>query len=312
MPDTSYTHSTLHQEFQLIVHHALLEQPEVIAADKRKLLRERDVWAPALLSAFRHLALDRFRVALCSRARDDLAWLARESAAGRVPQSLADISEDSFARLVFATIDEARWEEAKDEFERLKACIRLVHTHGEGGQQPALTGQQMFSLLTGLVFALTFHPSFFEESRRENMIALMADQVAQDVLGPWPGEDVRRHGAPPQQQSRIARIEKVSFADYFRYMTGKNPRDLWEFSVEGVSYRVVNQWRGGAQLKGPGDEVLAENNEVLAIKGTEPALSAMVGEPGGRNHRVDVYFRAWISVKARVDVDGEPLSAGFM
>lgn len=320
MPDTPCTHHELHREFQLIVHHALLKKADLVAADKRKLLREREVWGPALVSAFRHLARDRLRVALCSRDRDDLAWVAGESAAGRAPSSLEGLPDESFARLVFATIDEARWEEAKDDFARVKACVRTVQSHGHGNPAAAsLTGRQMFDLLEGLVFTLTFHPSFFDESRRENMIALMADRVAEDLLGAWPEGEAPADptpgtgtGEPPAQAPRLTRIEKVSFADYFRFIAGKkNPADVWAFTVGGMPCRVVNRWRGGALLLGAGDEILAENKDLLAVKGTTPALSAEVKGPGGRTHKVDVYFRAWISVNARVEVDSQPLPGGF-
>jgi hypothetical protein len=181
----NYTHLELHQEFQKLVWNKMLHKRIKIALGKFKTASAEDVWTPALVSAFNYLAQDRLRVALCSYYLNDLSRLLSAVGNAQAPQDFADVSDEFFAKLVFTTIDEERWKANESNFEQVKQCVQIVRRY-EQAPQAGLKLEETFALLDGLVFTLLFHPTFFDESRRENMVALMADQVAEDVLGEWP------------------------------------------------------------------------------------------------------------------------------
>lgn len=181
----TYTHLELHQEFQKLVWNKMLHKKIKIALGKFKIASAEEVWIPALVSAFNYLAQDRLRVALCSYYLNNLTRLLPDIGNDQAPQEFADVSDEFFAKLVFTTIDEERWKANESNFERVKQCVQIVRRY-EQAPQGGLKLEETFTLLDGLVFTLLFHPTFFDESRRENMVALMADQVAEDVLGEWP------------------------------------------------------------------------------------------------------------------------------
>lgn len=58
--------------------------------------------------------------------------------------------------------------------------------------------------------------------------------------------------------------------------------------------------------------IVASDNRLFEVSGKKPVLSARVADEVGVVRKIEVYVRAILSVKARVDVDGEPISNGFI
>jgi hypothetical protein len=92
------------------------------------------------------------------------------------------------------------------------------------------------------------------------------------------------------------------------YQLGK---EEWSFVVDGLDFRVVNQWFGPTKLL-QGGKVLAEGKAVFAISGTTPFLQAKVRTTGTTERSIAVYVMALKTVRVRVEVDGKEISDGFV
>jgi hypothetical protein len=180
-----YTHLELHQDFQKLVWCHILNEEADIATFQRRLVQEKEIWVPALVGAFKFLVNDRLRVALCSYLLDDLTRVLSAPKDTEIPQEFAQVSHDFFARLVFTVIDEDRRDVLSGEFKHVGQAV-LIAQESESAPESILKLTQMVTLLKGMVFTLLYHPTFFEESRRGQLVALMADAAAEAALGSWP------------------------------------------------------------------------------------------------------------------------------
>ncbi len=313
-----YTHLQLHEKFQHIVQHALSDDAEKMKAIKFLFSQEPQIWKSALISAYCHLAEDRMRVDLCANAKHDLFQFTQNALAGNLPFHISQTSPDEFANLVFSNLKDECKITLKADFERIKQCISLAQTHGpESGA--GLTLSDMWCLLKGLAFTLLYHPTFFDESRRENMIALMADRVVEDLNGPWPTTDDPREGAHQPPATRIAvqhSIQRTHKASLWGAMAlvkqEKMPVDEWMLHIDGIQCHVLNHWKNGHCQFVVNEEVVAENNEKLAIFGKTPFLTAQIQGVSGQRHKVEVFVRAILSVNIRAHVNGLPIQKKFM
>ena len=109
----------------------------------------------------------------------------------------------------------------------------------------------------------------------------------------------------------VIRTVRASPGDYLRYLVGGNPRDEWEFQVGDVHCKLLNEWRGGAKLFVNG-VIVANDKRLFEVSGRKPMLSAGVADEIDVVRTVEVYIRAILSVKARIDIDGVPISNGFV
>ena len=109
----------------------------------------------------------------------------------------------------------------------------------------------------------------------------------------------------------ISRTGRASLRDYFRYFKGANPCDVWEFDVDGLRGKIVNDWRHGVKLY-VGGAVVAHNEKLLAVSGKMPMLTATVVDGAGTAREVEVFVRALLQVKVRVQVDGRPILDKFI
>ena len=104
---------------------------------------------------------------------------------------------------------------------------------------------------------------------------------------------------------------RLSRTPWHHYVLWHLGRDEWAFSVDGVEFRVTNQWIGPSKLL-QGDKVLAESRGLFAVSGTKPFLTATVPTANGKTRSIAVYIRALLRVNARIEVDGEDISKGFI
>jgi hypothetical protein len=180
-----YSHLELHQDVQKLVWCHILSEEADMAAFQRRLMQEKEVWVPALVGAFKFLVNDRLRVALCSYLLGDLTRVLSVPKDTEIPQEFAQVSDDFFAKLVFTVIDEDRRDALSSDFKRVGQTV-LIAQESESAPESMLKLTQMITLLKGMVFTLLYHPTFFEESRRGQLVALMADAAAEAALGSWP------------------------------------------------------------------------------------------------------------------------------
>ncbi len=323
METKTYTHLQLHEKFQHIIHHALSDDAEKMKEIKLLFSQEPQIWKLALISAYRHLAEDRMRINQCANAKHDLFQFTQNTLAGNLEFHISQTSPDQFANLVFSNLRDECKITMKADFERVKQCITLAQTHGTESVT-GLTLSDMWCLLKGLAFTLLYHPTFFDESRRENMIALMADRVAEDLLGPWaaveePQAALAPHATPVKPiapfGNTLKRTHKPSLSDIWAFIIGKRkPFDAWELTIDGMNCKVLNQWNlQGANCQFLiGDKVVAENHDLLTIKGTTPLLSVQVVGLSGRSHHVEVFCKAILTTNIRVDVNGQPITRRFL
>lgn len=108
----------------------------------------------------------------------------------------------------------------------------------------------------------------------------------------------------------MKRIRSASRGESLRYMIGGNPSDIWEFDVGRCRCKVVNEWRKGAKLF-VNDAVVDSNAKTFAVTGSKPLLSAVI-EDAGVLRKVEVFVRAILRVKIRVDIDGVPIVGEFI
>jgi hypothetical protein len=315
MNNLNHTHLSLHKAFQRIIHRALGDTPEETRENDAILNKEPQVWNPAFICAYRHLAEDRLRVERNSYYLNNLLQVSQGELTENDHLNILKTSPDSFANLVFSNLkDECKITMAAD-FERVKQCVALVQTHNTGAAV-VLTPLETLTLLKGLTFTLMYHPTFFDESRRENMITLMAYQVAENILGPWPNDQdfVDKNGSNSSAIGHsIQRTQKCSWRDALAFAMGKKkPIDSWRILIDGVDCSVINHWENGRCQFLINGKVVAENNDLLAIKGATPLLSVKVVGLSGQQHGVDVFFRALLTVKIRVHVDGLPVGEDFI
>ncbi len=295
--------------------------------------KEPQVWKPALISAYRHLAEDRMRVETCANSTHDLLQFTQNALSGQLQLHISQTSPDEFAHLVFSNLKDECKITFKADFERVKQCITLTQTHSPDNAS-GLTLTDMWCLLKGLAFTLLYHPTFFDESRRENMIALMADRVVEDVNGPWPSPHApqeNRHlpsAEPAVVQNSIQRVHKTTLREAWAYIKRqvvpndapltealdlqKMPVDEWLLHIDGVPCRVLNHWENGhCQLIVHG-EVVAESDEKLAVTGKSPLLTAHIQGTSSQPHKVEVFFRTILSANIRVCVNGRPIQKKFI
>jgi len=109
----------------------------------------------------------------------------------------------------------------------------------------------------------------------------------------------------------LQRKTSTSWRDYLAYIKGADPIDTWEFKVGGLEGRIVNGWRSGLKVL-VDDRLIDQRNERIAVRGTEPFLACSAPDALGTEHRIEVYVRAVLTVKIRVDIDGMALSPAFI
>ena len=111
----------------------------------------------------------------------------------------------------------------------------------------------------------------------------------------------------------IHRTAQASVSDCVRYFFwgGENPRDEWAFEVDGLRGRILNEWRCGATLF-VHDTILAHSNKLFEVAGRKAVLSATATDSQGTARKIDVFVRAIVSVKIRVEVNGSPILKEFI
>lgn len=109
----------------------------------------------------------------------------------------------------------------------------------------------------------------------------------------------------------IKKTKSSSFRQLFSYIVGGDPVDEWEFHVESHACRVVNGWRSGAALFVDGNRKVW-NEEMFAVRGEKPMLTADIETAHSGSRRIDVYVRAIVGVKIQVRVDGVPIIQEFI
>ena len=83
------------------------------------------------------------------------------------------------------------------------------------------------------------------------------------------------------------------------------------FEVDGLDFRVVNQWIGPTKLL-QGNRVLVQNQAAFDPSGSKAFLQANVRTIGTTERSIAVYVKALLTVKIRVEVDGREISNGFV
>lgn len=186
-----YTHLELHREFQLAIHdglNAIIENVESLSNNvsvAQKLLSNPEVWHHALVSGYCHLAEDWIRVRLCDTSPDTLITTLLDGTLDPNELEFSQITGEFYAKLVTSDLTEEGLQANKNYYEAIPRCVNLAQTYLAGDTKP-IDHKDKALLLQSLSFCLFFHPHFYEESERETIIAWLADQVAEDVLGPWP------------------------------------------------------------------------------------------------------------------------------
>ncbi len=180
-------HLQFHADFQNVVHNTVLNNFQAKSDDKRTVVLERLVWGPALVAGFRFLAEDRIRVAVCDHLSGDLVAAFGHVMENDLPEKLSDISSDDLAKLVASIIDE----DMREKFEtyikgvaRSADLVKALETSKDDTH--AFKAEELTMLLTTVSFVLLFHPTFFVEEQRENLVALIADEAVIGAFGSWP------------------------------------------------------------------------------------------------------------------------------
>ena len=109
----------------------------------------------------------------------------------------------------------------------------------------------------------------------------------------------------------IRKLKSLNLLEILAYFVGRDPVDEWEFQVGSHTCRVVNGYRSGASLLVDGERV-ARTNQKFALRLGKPALTAEVAEDGAAPRRVDIYVRAFSSVKIQVRIDGDAIQNDFV
>ncbi len=263
------------------------------------------------------------RVNQCAETNQASAFVTEPSLAHDLTRSIFQTSPDQFVDLVFSNLKGEAKITLKADFERVKRCFTLAQTRTVQSASE-LTFADMQCLLNGLIFTLVYHPTFFLESRRENMIALMADRVVEQLFGPWPtvgqpvldGVKSDAKGKPLASiGNTIKRTRKVSLSELWSFIIGqKKPFDAWDLMIDGVHCNVINQW----DLRQPncqfiiGHKVVAENHDSVSVKGAIPILSVQVKGASGQTHLVEVFCKAVLSTNIRVSVNGQAITHRFI
>lgn len=109
----------------------------------------------------------------------------------------------------------------------------------------------------------------------------------------------------------LRKIKRSRLREVFSYIRGGDPLDEWEFEIGIKPCRFVNGWRSGAALIVDGEEV-ARNNQLIAVWGRKPLVTAELKDSDDRQRQVDVYIRAIFGVKIHVRLDDIPVNSGFL
>lgn len=105
----------------------------------------------------------------------------------------------------------------------------------------------------------------------------------------------------------VKRVTKASFKDYWYFMTKKYPVDIWEFEMDELRGRVINEWENSVSRLFINDVEVDSNNELFAIKGDNPSLVYI-----SDNNHIEIYFKAIFFVKIKVKINGKFLNKSFM
>lgn len=89
------------------------------------------------------------------------------------------------------------------------------------------------------------------------------------------------------------------------------PLKEWVAEFEGHSIRVTNTWLGGAKLYVDG-ECRDTNRGAFAISATRPLLSARLDTNNVNSGLVEVFFKALLTVKAKICVNGKQVAGDII
>lgn len=106
-------------------------------------------------------------------------------------------------------------------------------------------------------------------------------------------------------------VQRLSNTPWFHYVLWHLGRDEWSFQLDGLNFRVVNEWFGTTKLV-QGETVLAQGKGVFEVTGSKPFLQATIRTNATTVRSIAVYFKAILKVHARVEVDGREISNGFV
>jgi hypothetical protein len=106
-------------------------------------------------------------------------------------------------------------------------------------------------------------------------------------------------------------VQRTTKSPWYYYILWHLGRDEWSIFIEDLEFRVVNHWIGPTQLW-CGNQVLAEMTREFVISDKKPILAANVRTGSTIEHSISIYAKAILSVKIRVEVDGEDISNGFV
>jgi|MGYP003333504158 hypothetical protein len=109
----------------------------------------------------------------------------------------------------------------------------------------------------------------------------------------------------------ITKTTTPSWHDKLKFLFGGNPIEVWEFNVDGLPCKIVNEWRYGAKLLVDG-VVRSQNSKMFEVAGQKPFLLAEVPTTSGKTRKIEIFLKAVANVKVRVAIDGVFLTDDYV
>ncbi len=122
---------------------------------------------------------------------------------------------------------------------------------------------------------------------------------------------MRRLCLPLSSTLACIMVRRLTTTKWYDYINWFGAKDEWSFELDGVDFRVTNQWIGPTKLS-QGDRILAEGQAAFEASGIKPFLQAKVRTNGALERSITVYVKAILTVKIKVEVDGTDISNGFV
>ena len=109
----------------------------------------------------------------------------------------------------------------------------------------------------------------------------------------------------------LRRLSHRGWKQYLNFLKFQSPKDEWVFDIDGTSFRILNSWKGGMQLRAH-EKTVAENRSHFSLDMKRPFLTATVVDHAGNSRQVEVYVRALLLIDIRVAIDGTQLSQAYV
>ena len=106
-------------------------------------------------------------------------------------------------------------------------------------------------------------------------------------------------------------VRRLTTTKWYSYLNWFSAKDEWSFELDGLEFRVINQWIGPTTLL-QGDRVLAQDQAAFETSGNKPFLIAKVRTSESMEHSIAVYVKAILTVTIKIEVDGKEISNGFI